>query len=240
MAPVKAEKLRAMNSYNKSQFLYNLVLHALVALTCSLLCTYPNWFPSLRYSMKHFLFTSLPNLSSFLVNPKCVFIIFNVIVLFLMGESKLVSSNSSPSNEIYDEYVERSQSLRGRSHSTFEERKERTVETNISDTHEGYNKGDQSLKGDSTLLEKKEERKLEMNLVEDKVNRIETKEAKKEEVKEVVEVEDDDDDVDGDDGEAEEEAGLPVEELNKKAEEFIARVNKQLWLEAKSSVCTEA
>ena len=74
-----------------------------------------------------------------------------------------------------------------------------------------------------------------MNLVEDKVNRIETKEAKKE-VKEVVEVEDDD----GDDGEAEEEAGLPVEELNKKAEEFIARVNKQMWLEAKLSVCTEA
>lgn len=143
-----------------------------------------------------------------------------------------MGSNTSPSNEIYDEYVERSQSLRGRSHSTFEEREERTVETNISDTHEGYNMGDQSLKGDSTLLEKKEERKLEMNLVEDKVNRIETKEL----VKEVVEVEDDD----GDDGEAEEEAGLPVEELNKKAEEFIARVNKQMWLEAKLSVCTEA
>ncbi|KAK7847907.1 hypothetical protein CFP56_006081 [Quercus suber] len=210
MAPIKAEKLRAMNSYNKSQFLYNLALHALVALTCSLLCSYPNWFPSLRYSMKHFLFTSLPNLSSFLVNPKCVFIIFNVIVVFLMGESKLVSSNSSPSNEIYDEYVERSESLRGPSHSTFEERKERTVETNISDTH------------------KKEERKLEMNLVEDKVNRIETREVKKEEVKEVVEVEDDDDDGDDD------------EEINKKAEEFIARVNKQLWLEAKLSVCTEA
>ncbi|XP_050276155.1 uncharacterized protein LOC126718123 [Quercus robur] len=232
MAPIKAEKLRAMNSYNKGQFLYNLILHALVALSCSLLCSYPNWFPSLRYSMKHFLFTSLPNLSSFLVNPKCVFIIFNVIVVFLMGESKLVGSNTSPSNEIYDEYVERSQSLRGRSHSTFEEREERTVETNISDTHEGYNMGDQSLKGDSTLQEKKEERKLEMNLVEDKVNRIETKEL----VKEVVEVEDDD----GDDGEAEEEAGLPVEELNKKAEEFIARVNKQMWLEAKLSVCTEA
>ncbi|KAL0004628.1 hypothetical protein SO802_012189 [Lithocarpus litseifolius] len=228
MAPIKAEKLRAMNSYNKSQFLYSLILHALVALTCSLLCSYPNWFPSLRYSMKHFLFTALPNISSFLVNPKCMFILFNVIVVFLVGESKLLSSNASPANEIYDEYVERSQSLRGRSHSTLEERKERTVETN-SDTHEGYNKRDQSLKGDSTLLEKKEVRKLEMNLVEDKVNRIETKEVKKEEMKEVVEVEDDD----GDDGEAEEEAGLPAEELKKKAEEFIARVNKQMWLEAK-------
>lgn len=237
MAPIKAEKLRAMNSYNKSQFLFNLILQALVALTCSLLCSYPNWFPSLRYSVKHFLFTSLPNISSFLVNPKCVFIVFNVIVVFLVGESKLVSSKASPANEIYDEYVEMSQSLRERSHSTLEERKERTVETN-SDTHEEYNKRDQSLNGDSTLLEKKEERKLEMNLEEDKVNRIETKEVKKEEVKEV-EVEDDDDDA-GDDGEAEEEAGLPAEELNKKAEEFIARSNKQMRLEAKLLVCTKA
>ncbi|XP_075660054.1 uncharacterized protein LOC142629888 [Castanea sativa] len=237
MAPIKAEKLRAMNSYNKSQFLFNLILHALVAITCSLLCSYPNWFPSLRYSVKHFLFTSLPNISSFLVNPKCVFIVFNVIVVFLVGESKLVNSKASPANEIYDEYVERSQSLRERSHSTLEEIKERTVETN-SDTHEEYNKRDQSLKGDSTLLEKKEERKLEMNLEEDKVNRIETKEVKKEEVKEVVEVEDDDDA--GDDGEAEEEAGLPAEELNKKAEEFIARVNKQMRLEAKLLACTKA
>lgn len=237
MAPIKAEKLRAMSSYNKSQFLFNLILQALVALTCSLLCSYPNWFPSLRYSVKHFLFTSLPNISSFLVNPKCVFIVFNVIVVFLVGESKLVSSKASPANEIYDEYVEMSQSLRERSHSTLEERKERTVETN-SDTHEEYNKRDQSLNGDSTLLEKKEQRKLEMNLEEDKVNRIETKEVKKEEVKEV-EVEDDDDDA-GDDGEAEEEAGLPAEELNKKAEEFIARFNKQMRLEAKLLVCTKA
>ncbi|KAM4109430.1 hypothetical protein ACB094_03G119000 [Castanea mollissima] len=237
MAPIKAEKLRAMNSYNKSQFLFNLILHALVAITCSLLCSYPNWFPSLRYSVKHFLFTSLPNISSFLVNPKCMFIVFNVIVVFLVGESKLVNSKASPANEIYDEYVERSQSLRERSHSTVEEIKERTVETN-SDTHEEYNKRDQSLKGDSTLLEKKEERKLEMNLEEDKVNRIETKEVKKEEGKEVVEVEDDDDA--GDDGEAEEEAGLPAEELNKKAEEFIARVNKQMRLEAKLLACTKA
>ena len=91
-----------------------------------------------------------------------------------------------------------------------------------SDAYDGCSKRNQSLKGDSTLLEKKEERKLEMNLMEDSVDRIEGKEMKKEEVK----VDDDDD------GEGEEE-GLPAEELNKRADEFIARVNKQIWLEAK-------
>jgi hypothetical protein len=178
--------------------------------------------------MKNFLFTSLPNISSFFVNPKCLFIVVNVIVVFLVGESKIVSSNSSPVNELYDKQVEMSQSLRG--NSTLEEGKERKMEMN-SDAYDGCSKRNQSLKGDSTLLEKKEERKLEMNLMEDSVDRIAGKEMKKEDVK----VDDDDDD----DGEGEEE-GLPAEELNKRADEFIARVNKQIWLEAKLLVCTKA
>lgn len=170
--------------------------------------------------MKNFLFTSLPNISSFFVNPKCLFIVVNVIVVFLVGESKIVSSNSSPVNELYDKQVEMSQSLRG--NSTLEEGKERKMEMN-SDAYDGCSKRNHSLKGDSTLLEKKEERKLEMNLMEDSVDRIAGKEMKKEDVK----VDDD-----NDDGEGEEE-GLPAEELNKRADEFIARVNKQIWLEAK-------
>ena len=97
-----------------------------------------------------------------------------------MGESKIVSSNSSPVNELYDKQVEMSQSLRG--NSTLEEGKERKMEMN-SDAYDGCSKRNQSLKGDSTLLEKKEERKLEMNLMEDSVDRIEGKEWKKEDVK---------------------------------------------------------
>lgn len=42
------------------------------------------------------------------------------------------------------------------------------------------------------------------------------------------------------DDEDQEEAGLPAEELNKRVEEFIARVNKQRWLEARSSICCKA
>jgi major membrane immunogen (membrane-anchored lipoprotein) len=230
MNPIMEEKYRAMNSYNKSNFIYNLILHSLTALTCSLLCSYPYWFPSLCCSTKHFLFISLPNISAFFVNPKCLFIVVNVIVVFLVGESKLVAgSNSSPVDELRDEYVERSHSLRGHCSRTLQERKEERS----SETYDGYSKRNQGLvSGDYELLEEKEERKLEKNFIEDGVHRIEGKQvvkAEKEEEEEVVKAEVDD----VHDEEGEEEAGLPAEELRKRADEFIAKVNKQMWLEAK-------
>jgi len=40
--------------------------------------------------------------------------------------------------------------------------------------------------------------------------------------------------------EEEEESGLPPEELNRRVEEFIARVNKQRWLQAQLLVCCKA
>lgn len=55
----------------------------------------------------------------------------------------------------------------------------------------------------------------------------EVKERKTEEEQEVME---------GDGEKEEEEAGLPAEELRKRVEEFIARVNKQRWLEGKEFV----
>lgn len=229
---MKAEKDRAMNSYiNKSNFLHNLILHSLTALTCSLLFSYPYWFPCLCFSMKHFLFISLPNISAFFVNPKCLFIVVNVIVVFLIGESKLVGSNSSPVDELRDEYVERSRSLRGHysGTTTLQEmrKEERSSESTLIISTTGYRREE---------IGEEEERKLrKKNFIEDgTVNRIECKEVKEEEKEEVVKAE-------GDDEEGEEEDGLmPAEELKKRAEEFIARVNKQMWLEAKLFVCTKA
>ena len=220
--PIKAEKYGAMNSYNKSHFLYDLILHSITALTCSLICSYPYWFPSLCCSMKHFLFTSLPNISAFFVNPKCLFIVVNVIVVFLVGESRLVGSNSSPVDEILDQYVERSRSLRGHS-STALQLQERKEEGSTSEAHDN---GDCQV-----LLEQKEERKFTdqdgVNMVEDK-EVLKKEEEEEEDQKEVVKAEGDEEEE-----EEEEEAGLPAEELKKRAEEFIARVNKQMWLEPK-------
>lgn len=68
--------------------------------------------------MRHFFFDFLPNIYSFFFSPKFLFVMGNIIVIILVGESKLRatgSSCSSPANEIYDEYLERSRSLK-RSH----------------------------------------------------------------------------------------------------------------------------
>ncbi|PON45277.1 Transmembrane protein [Parasponia andersonii] len=229
MDSIKAQKLQAMNCYNKrSQFLYNLILSSLVAITCSFLCSYPFWFSSLTSSIKHLVFISLPNICSSFLNPKCLFIVFNVIVAFLVGESKLLSSQSSPTTDIYSDYVERSRSLRGQRDFT------------TTDPHE----------------EKKEERKLEIDVNKESENRVyEDKEVvlivapneerhdekllEEEEKFQEAENNDDYDDQQEKDGEEESE-GLPTDELNKRVEEFIARINKQRWLEARMLICSQA
>lgn len=242
MDPIRAEKLRAMKTYQKNQsFLYNLILHSLISLSCSLLFSYPYWFSSLCCTMKHFLISScLPNISAFFVNPNCLFVLVNVIVVFLVGESKLVGSkSSSPVGDIYDEYVERSQSLRGQNSNTFQEG--RKGEAN-SETNDGRNiiiNHACLREEESNLPDKKEEKKLlEMNFIEDSstVTWIEgTKEVKKEE-EEVVKAEKEkevnvkaEEDVKEDE---DEETGLPAEELSRRADEFIARINRQMWIEA--------
>ncbi|KAF9606840.1 hypothetical protein IFM89_029297 [Coptis chinensis] len=103
-----------MNKYKKrsTQFLKDLILYCSTALICSILCLSPFWLPSLYASIKAFLFVSVPNFGVLFINPKCLFIVSNVIVIFLIGESKFLSSKSSPATEIYDEYVKRSSSLR--------------------------------------------------------------------------------------------------------------------------------
>ena len=64
---------------------------------------------------------------------------------------------------------------------------------------------------------------LEKNLVEESLHKVEEEKEEKEEEEEK----------DGDEDGEEDQPGLPAEELNKRVEEFIARINKQRWLEAK-------
>ncbi|XP_034695015.1 uncharacterized protein LOC117921272 [Vitis riparia] len=178
-----------MKIYHKnSQFLHNLIVYSLTSLVCSLFFSYPHWFPSLWLSINHFLFTSLPNIWSFFFNPKCIFLVGNTIILFLIGEWKLLGSQS-PAAEIYDEYAERSRASR------------RVL----------------------SALQEAKEMELEKNLVEESLHKVEEEKEEKEEEEEK----------DGDEDGEEDQPGLPAEELNKRVEEFIARINKQRWLEAK-------
>ena len=70
---------------------------------------------------------------------------------------------------------------------------------------------------------------LEKNLVEESLHKVEEEKEENEEKEEKEEEEEKDGDEDGE----EDQPGLPAEELNKRVEEFIARINKQRWLEAK-------
>ncbi|GLU06246.1 hypothetical protein SLE2022_232930 [Rubroshorea leprosula] len=232
MGPIKVEKFRATKSYKKKNlFVYNLVLHFLAALICSLLWSYPYRFPSLHSSMKHFCLISLPCIWSSFFNPKCLFVVVNVIVIFLVGESKLVSTSSSPSDDIYNEYIERSRSLR----------------RSVSTSH------DKSM----TIKDEKVEDEKEVELIIKEVSSVENKQEEEEEKEnhekvETVEEEDEEKEKEGEEEAArvpltlmkgehkerrdkdEEEDELPIEELNKKVEEFIARVTKQWRLEVNS------
>ncbi|KAF5185370.1 hypothetical protein FRX31_025042 [Thalictrum thalictroides] len=143
-------------------------------------------------------------MKTYISSPKCLFILCNIIVVVLIGESKLVGgSKSSPTTDIYDEYMNRSIALRKVRNSS------------------------------STTIVKKKEKVVRMDTVDDNVKQSGYDEAVYEEV------------VEGDKGgvvveeeasekklEIDEKLDLPAEELNKRVEDFIARVNKQRRLEA--------
>lgn len=117
MDPLSLEKLRAIKKYKSNQLLGNQFLYCLTVLTCGLFCCSPLWYPSLSSSsMKVFLTVFLPNTCSALFSYKFAFIIGNLIVAVLIGESKIFSSKPSPANDvIYHEYINKSQSLQSSS-----------------------------------------------------------------------------------------------------------------------------
>ena len=234
MDQIKAQKLQTMNYYKNSQFLYNLILSSLVAITCSLFCSHPFWFASLTSSIKYYIFISLPNIWSSFLNPKCLFIVFNVIVAFLVGESKLLGSQSSPANDIHSEYVEMSRSLRGQPRISAlqeEKKEEKKVEMEM----------DMNKESENIVYEDKEV--LEVQPKEEKHDKKWEEAAEEEEEEEdekFQEALNNDADQKESDGEEESDEGLPTEELNRRVEAFIARINKQRWLEARMLICSQA
>lgn len=107
MDSIKAQKFQTMKTYKKAhKFVYNFVVYTLTAFLSSLFYLYMFCFPSMR---QYFLFDFLPNIYSFLLTPKFLFLLGNTIVIILfLGESSsnAGSSSSSPATEIYDEYME--------------------------------------------------------------------------------------------------------------------------------------
>ena len=188
------QKFQAIKKSRKSkkQQLLDKFMYTFIVFTCSIFCSSPFWLPYLFSSMKDFLFISLPKMSSILYSPKLLFFVGNLIVVVLIGESKFFASASSLSGDVYyDEYVDRSRSLRNSSIlEVKKEKKMKPFEKNAKRTCQV------SVTG--RLLEESREVKKEKN------------------------------DLEGENG-----LILPTEELKKRADDFIARINRQRRLEAR-------
>uniref|UniRef100_A0A7N0SVJ5 DUF4408 domain-containing protein n=1 Tax=Kalanchoe fedtschenkoi TaxID=63787 RepID=A0A7N0SVJ5_KALFE len=204
MDPIKIEKFEAMNKFcNNRMHLHQssmknnvknsnaFIVYVLTALTCSLVFFGPFWYPSFES-----LIVSIPALvSHFCLSPKCVFIVGNLIVLGLVGESKLLASkhySSQPAalHEVYyDEYVSRRQSL----------------------------KQQRPVKADNAVVHKE---------CSKKVGEVSRSAARSRSVRKV-ELGDRNKEAWSSKG-----STLSAEELSKRADDFIARVNRQRKLEA--------
>ncbi|GJN16891.1 hypothetical protein PR202_gb03917 [Eleusine coracana subsp. coracana] len=115
MDPIIIEKISAMKKYSNSRkqqlvVLPTLMLYLVAASILCLLLTSPAWFPRLCSLLSFFLLTTLPDLATtFLLSPKCFFVVGNLIVAFLVGESRLGPRRDQPSlvNEIHEQHVKR-------------------------------------------------------------------------------------------------------------------------------------
>ncbi|KAL2253787.1 UNVERIFIED_CONTAM: hypothetical protein Sindi_0173400 [Sesamum indicum] len=198
-----------MKNYERAKFLYGFVLYSLTSLITCAFVSYNFWSPFVKYSL-----SSFSDDIFFLFNAKFFFVVGNLIVFILIGESKLKRPLcSSPASDIYDEYVAR--------------------------THTSYRKVIKSDRSMQTLnIEKKkhgnveermcnEDKKKEMRVCKSSMHHEEKKRemrvCKSEGVIVIKK---------GKTKGKKEEVYMSRDELNKRVEAFIARVNKQRLLEA--------
>eukprot|EP00268_Persea_americana_P010632 TRINITY_DN1432_c0_g1_i2.p1 TRINITY_DN1432_c0_g1~~TRINITY_DN1432_c0_g1_i2.p1 ORF type:complete len:235 (-),score=74.12 TRINITY_DN1432_c0_g1_i2:38-742(-) len=222
MDPIKKEKHRAMRKYKRARFVQNLFQYCLTAYVFGLFLS--EAFPSLFRALKYFICVSLPNIGASLVGPKCLFILCNMIVIFLAHESKLFTSPpSSPTPEIQEEYVKFSR--RPRRPSTNEEKEERKLEVSLVK---------ESVEMIGLVVEEDKKDKEEEQELEEE--RKEAAEQEEEETQAEQEEEEEEDkgavDVGG-----KEEHELPADELNRRSEDLIQRVHKQRRLEVQMMEC---
>ncbi|KAK7318294.1 hypothetical protein RJT34_02993 [Clitoria ternatea] len=196
MEPTQVKKIQAMKlkRYKRRQFLDNLYFYFFTALTCSLFCCVTLCLPYLSSLVRAFFFVHISSLVTVLLSTKFLFIIGNIIIFFLVVNSRILSSDTSSAFVVYyDEYIQSSQIKMPQAH----------------------------------IPEVKKARKLEklhvvenVDMREEWVNNMasESWPAKEEE------------NIDEGDGKSLV-FSSDYDELNKRAEDFIARVNRQRKLE---------
>ncbi|KMZ57094.1 hypothetical protein ZOSMA_89G00460 [Zostera marina] len=188
MDPVMIEKLHAMKRYrsSKKSFVHSFLKCALSIFFFGAFLSCPLWLPKLFNSwVIHFVFGSIPSMiKSFIVSTKCLFVLCNIIVIVLVGDSKRLGGGGVPMTDIYEEYArknKRSEIIRPKKLYTLKE------------TEEVNRESDQES-------EEEEEEDADTEAEADKEEGISF------------------------DGDGEEE---DPDELNKRAENFIAMMNNQ-------------
>lgn len=204
---IHAYKIHAIKKHKRQQFVGTLLLYSLTTLACTLFCSSPLWYPPFCATFNVIFFLTLPKICSFFFSSKVLFIVGNLIVIFLVGESKFITSKSKAlhadySDICYDKYKGKItkprvsspiKAKKGRGHATcplelYDE--EKIVD--IRSDEEMF----KCCKGNVRMFEKLKLENLELGYDEE---------------------------------------SLPAEELNRLADDFIARVNRQRKLEAEFS-----
>lgn len=224
MDPIKQEKIRAMNKYKRSHLMQGLFHYCVTALSLFLLISKSAWFHSLVSGVNAFFLVTLPGIRSYVIQPKVMFVVCNVIVIILVGESKCVScpNPTSQSWDMYGEYVREKKAMRRQSSVQITEKLE-VIQT-------------------ENLI-------LDNNTRMDHASHVEVSEKNKgsdDEMGDELETWEDAREEEEDDGkkgsqvvgrgvEDKEKSGTihAVDELNTRIEAFLARVNEQRRMEAK-------
>ena len=202
MDPTQIKKIHAMKRYKRRQFLDNLYFYSLIALTCSLFCCVSLCLPYLSSLVRAFFCVNISGLIPFLLSSKLLFIIGNLIIFVLIVNSRILSCSSSSATDVYyDEYIQNCQ-------------KKPQIPTPVVIKAEKF--------------EKHVEEKVDMR-VEDGLNSVDSK--CKGWVKEATEEAWPDKEEDNIDEGDELSLVSSSDDLNKRAEDFIARVNRQRRLE---------
>ncbi|KAK1435726.1 hypothetical protein QVD17_01493 [Tagetes erecta] len=98
---IHAYKTRTIKKYKTQKLLNDFVLYSLTTLACTSFCSSPLWYPPFCATFNVFFFFSLPKITSFFFTSKVLFIVSNLIVIFILGESRFFASMSKAYNDVY-------------------------------------------------------------------------------------------------------------------------------------------
>ncbi|KAK1359583.1 hypothetical protein POM88_044057 [Heracleum sosnowskyi] len=230
MDSLSIQKIHAINKYRKQQFISNVLVYTLTTMACSLLVFSPFWYPPLRATVNVFLSVSLPKVLSLFLSAKVVFIVGNLIVIFLVGEFKIYTVTCpSQAHGARGQILQSSDKERGNPEVPLEKGQNMNMNMNLhctelarGTTHievdrckpqngDPQHLGAQSHQMISVALKPKRTNKVTRRHEKSSVYREACLEQKEDHGEELLSCEKD---------------------LNKMADDFIARVNKQRRLEA--------